>query len=194
MNQVIRETWLAGTTVDYKFAMGRVQNPAADELSLDVEDGRDGLTHKTQGMMGYALLHGYDFLFRCDNDTYVVVDRLLASGFETREVTNGYGGTGIWLRADAMRELLAYGQPVFSPNSGVWETWDTWGMYDDKWITATRLQLGKGYPYIDERYSFGRDQGPLPRNDVITYHQDQGFSLRIGDRMREVHSRFKGKQ
>jgi len=40
---------------------------------------------KTEALVEFALKHGFDFLFKCDDDTYVRVDRLLASGFEKHD-------------------------------------------------------------------------------------------------------------
>ena len=35
-----------------------------------------------QAIYRWALAHGFAFVYKCDDDTFVYLDRLLASGFE----------------------------------------------------------------------------------------------------------------
>lgn len=189
MHDVIRETWLRNCPCDYAFILGHeAGSQFADEIRMAyVPDARNALIYKVQATMRYALNSGYDYLFRCDNDTFVAVDRLLASDFAERDLTNGYGGTGIWLNRDCMQALLSYTKPVWSANGLRWETWDSWGFFDDKWIVNAYGQMGRGAPYIDARYSPYAGLSPMPNNNVITYHQDVRNSLRLENRMREIH-------
>lgn len=198
MHDVLRETWLRTfrpSTVDYAFILGEeAKSQYADELSFyDVPDDRDHLTWKVRMAMRYALAGEYDYMFRCDNDTYVAVDRLLASDYQTRDMTNGYGGTGIWFNRDVMHFLLAHDKPLWSSNSKQWHpTWETWGFFDDKWIVNAYGQGGRGAPFIDARYSSTAGFSPMPNNNVITYHQDVDRSLRhdSGARMRQAHLHY----
>jgi fringe-like protein len=79
------------------------------------------LNRKTEALAKYALDTGYDFVFKCDDDTYVNVERLLASGFESHDYVGNMdehwtptlgkyqwaqGGAGYWLSRQAM-EIVA---------------------------------------------------------------------------------------
>jgi hypothetical protein len=86
--------------------------------NLHVPDDYDHLPHKVQAMCRYALAEGYEYLFKCDDDTFVNVDRLLRSGFEKfdyagrfNSATTGWatGGTGYWLSKRAMRVISEAG-------------------------------------------------------------------------------------
>jgi hypothetical protein len=79
-----RQTWIKDipADVDYMFFVGRAKNPKPpmpDVTFLDVEDNYYGLPDKMRKACAWALERGYDYVFFCDDDTYVVVDRLLAA-------------------------------------------------------------------------------------------------------------------
>jgi hypothetical protein len=108
-NRAARETWLRtwSELVPYKFVLGRgCQEPLPDEIVLDVDDGYLGTPYKFRESHRWATEQGYDFTFHCDSDTYVIVPRLLSSGFQEHECI-GYmisnpemypqGGAGYWL-------------------------------------------------------------------------------------------------
>jgi hypothetical protein len=114
-----RSTWLKDCQVDYKFFFGRgSREPLADEIVLDVDDGYPSLPTKVRLMCRWALDNGYEYLFKCDDDTYVRPERLISSGFEQHDYIGrvnwnprriGYcsGGPGYWLSAKAMRIISA---------------------------------------------------------------------------------------
>ncbi len=88
-----------------------------DELALDVPDGYMYLTHKARAAFQWAVEQDYDYVFRCDTDTFIDIPRLLASGFEKFDYTGrklggpkehgyAYGGPGHFLSNKALRILM----------------------------------------------------------------------------------------
>jgi len=174
MNQVIRETWLEllpfvqhrypHDQIEYRFFLGRGnEDPQPDEVILDADDSAHGLTEKVQTMFNWSLDRNVDYLYRCDNDTYVCLPRLLRSDFARYNVMNRYGGCGIWLSQKAMSHL------VMCPLQDR-------GLIDDHWITDNY-----GLDFQDERYATMFGDGPTLHNDSITLHHDQWNSLRYDD-------------
>jgi hypothetical protein len=157
-HQQARETWLVNCPVDYKFFLGKLAF-AYDEVELDAPDSSRHLYKKTQRMIQYAFENEYDFLFKCDIDTYVHVPRLLKSGFEKHEFSgyNGaYGGSGYWLSRQAMKVLLE------SPSLD-------WCPTEDGWVYHSLGNRGIR-PFQDKRYHSLTSEGPAPENDLITSH------------------------
>jgi len=90
----IRETWLRNSPIDYHFIFGRtVDVLLPDELSLDCDDGYYYLQIKVQAVMRYAYRQGYDFVIRCDDDTYIDLPRLLKTDFTAHDYS-GYKMAG----------------------------------------------------------------------------------------------------
>lgn len=106
-----RATWLSQLPegVDYKFFYGtrlrvagntnrysktqsqaQLRSPLPDEIFLDCGDGYTSNPQKLKLMCRYALEHGYDYLLRVDDDTFVYPDRLLATDWAAHD----YSGAG----------------------------------------------------------------------------------------------------
>ena len=73
------------------------------------------LPEKNRRICQYALDNGFDFLFRCDDDTFTYVDRMVRSTLEFLPDYAGtdcggfaIGGAGIWLSRRTM-EIVARG-------------------------------------------------------------------------------------
>lgn len=133
----VRETWGADAAkfknLDVRFFYGRPaegfpRQPLPDEVFLDVPDGYGSLPQKTVAVCRWAIEHGYSFIFKCDDDTYVFPDRLLVelmenpieyAGFRHANVCSG--GPGYWLSERAARIVAEQG----SNNGDVWAE-DVW--------------------------------------------------------------------
>lgn len=203
VSSVLRETWLDYGRVDYRFFFGsdRIgvphdprrpawaqddsKKPLSDEVFLVVPDDLRQQPIKTRAMVSWAYNRGYDFLFKCDDDTYVRVPRLLASGFEKyaysghvrttsifgpgKEVVHAQGGAGYWIDRACMEILLRHDTT-------------TNGAED---INVARVLLRQGIsPVHDARYSPDMATIPTPENDQITAHNCGEEDLRT------IHSRF----
>lgn len=92
----VRETWWKDVAahahhVDARFFYGKpfVGELNSDEVLLDC--GRDyaSLPARTAAICRYAVEHNYDFVFKCDDDTAVFVDRLVR---EIVQTAPAYGG------------------------------------------------------------------------------------------------------
>jgi hypothetical protein len=89
----VRGTWFKDTAAHEHHATARffygkpfVGEPKADEVLLDVGSDYASLPLRTQAICKYALEQGYDYLYKCDDDTAVYVDRLV------REIMDGICG------------------------------------------------------------------------------------------------------
>ncbi len=72
--------------VDVVFFLGKgKQEPLKDEVHLDVDDGYAALPLKVKAICKYALENGYEYLCKMDDDTYIRLERLMASGFEGKD-------------------------------------------------------------------------------------------------------------
>lgn len=121
-----RATWVKKIKdIDYKFFLGGSNGiPGIDEVFLDVPDDYDSLPLKTQAIMKWALDHGYDAVFKCDDDTYVFPDRLLTilpttayegriNGSNVQLAPKGWcSGFAYWLAGEAISIIANAGKPT----------------------------------------------------------------------------------
>ena len=122
-HQACLRTWASTALCDVRFYTSEEMGvpPEAcmcgtDELGLFVRLGQN-LSYRLREMCKWALAQGYDYMFKCDLDTYVWVDRLLASGFEQWDYygfsqdwhvpTFASGGAGYWMSRRAMGVLAS---------------------------------------------------------------------------------------
>lgn len=194
-----RQTWIPELRgADVRFFMGGGEPQCGDEVCLPVDDSYAGLPAKTQAICRWAVEHGYDFVFKCDDDTYVRPERLLASGFEAHDyigrVRGPSGNTVVcpapycsgfayWLSAKALKavaEAETYGDDA-----------------EDRFVGNVLLKAGI-HPYHDDRYrimvaapnargvQIGTCIGepPLPGNNLIAACEF------IGPKMLEVHEQW----
>ena len=92
-NDAVRKTWLSSYNVDYRFFRGHGSTPTnADEVLLDCPDDYLSLPYKTQEIMKWAGERDYDYIFKCDTDTYVVLERLLNSDFTNWDYIGHFNG------------------------------------------------------------------------------------------------------
>lgn len=199
-NQAMRDTWLKDAialSVPYKFFFGAGQGEPELEDSVvlrDVPDDYGHLTYKTQASLRWAAARDFDFVFRCFADTYVRVDRLMASGFEqydymgdfrseeggltqsepriqrpTLQQAQNYasGGPGYFLSRRAYSLLL--GAPIL----GLWRD-DLMPYVEDMWVgNILGRHLEIPLKYFDDTHRFvnkGSSFWPTQKNDVIASH------------------------
>jgi hypothetical protein len=197
-NQALRDTWLPDLEqfgVDYKFFFGVGQDAPElpDSIVLpDVPDDYGNLTYKTRASLRWAHAQGYDFVFRCFPDTYVQVERLMASGFAVNDYHGDFrseeggrtdggtgeyrptlqeaqnyasGGAGYWLSRRAFEFLLN------APVTGVWRD-DLTPYVEDLWVGNILGKCGLTLNYFDDRRfcNHGSRMWPNPANYLITAH------------------------
>lgn len=148
-----RNTWLRDLKTDHRFFLGNPDLPLAamppagtsvamsdladNVVYLDMPDGpnvdpqRAWQGHrtpvcqrKTEALCRYAFEHGYDYVLKCDDDTYVRPVLLLESDFENYDYVGrleshyaadiGFykfanGGAGYWLSREAMKLINQHG-------------------------------------------------------------------------------------
>lgn len=100
---------------DLKFFVGRaLANTKPDEIVLNVPDDYMSLSYKTKAMLSWSVEQGYDYTFLCDNDTFLIPDRLMKSGFERYDYSaevehKGYfnGGAGYFVSRKAAQIIAA---------------------------------------------------------------------------------------
>lgn len=106
-NQTIRDTWGKDVkNADLRFFMGQAppqysssqgnissqSSSCLDEIHLPCGDAYLDLPAKTWEILRWALKRGYDFIFLCDTDTYVVPERMLSSEFYSADYLGHFGG------------------------------------------------------------------------------------------------------
>jgi hypothetical protein len=116
-NDVVRETWIKtwNNLVDYKFLIGQgAKNPRDDELFIDIPDTYDFMSSKCRAACRW-LGGRADYVFIADIDTYIVVPRLLASGYKKHDYLGcicfdppyAGGGCGYWLSRKCYKMIAA---------------------------------------------------------------------------------------
>lgn len=196
-----RETWVPEVQgADVEFFVGRPAMSVktgecwyrddANNVVLNCPDGYHFLSEKTQLIRQWARQHGYDFLWKIDDDCYVRPERLLPlSGPDyigrLRGPSGNYrapycSGFAYGLSAKAMDYL----------NTIQWQRTDDFS--EDRW-TGNRLLEAGITPHHDARLNVVwskknmvcNREAPLANNDVIVACE---YSP---DKMRSVHADFK---
>lgn len=121
--QAVRETWWKdinpfAPNVEAKFFYGNEGADAnePDEVNLPCRDDYASLPTKTREICKYALANGFDFVFKCDDDTIVYVDELVREILDYRCDYGGCehagvatGGPGYILSRRAMKVVVDSG-------------------------------------------------------------------------------------
>lgn len=146
----LRKTWAHDLPVDIRFFFGEGSHGEllSDEVQLDVKDDYHSLPAKAQAAFKWAYEKGYDYVFKSDDDCFIRIDKLLASGFaefdysgrrnETNHLIWCSGGPGYWLSFKAMRIV------VNAPLTGDWA--------EDRMIGSI-LKDHQILPHDDHRYT-----------------------------------------
>ena len=209
--QAQRETWIPQVSrvamppswsLDYRWFVERpyiaddVYMLPWDPEPLWFQDGpvarRTSSTNmKTRALVEFALLKGYDYVFKCDDDTYVRPRLLIKSGFEKHDYSGstemhhaddtGYyqyagGGGGYWLSRRAMVAVFTGNEPHKYRH----------GACD---VTVGQTLAAAGiFPYHNSRYlnAVTDTQISRPPSYAITLHKCDP------DQMRIVHQALNG--
>ncbi len=114
--EAVRQTWWNKLPYDYRFFFGRGEATQPDEVILDVPDGFSHHCDKNRAMFRWALWHGYDWVFRCDDDTFVRALEVPTYGDQVGwgpdlSVAHNYitGGAGFWISRRAMDLVVTAG-------------------------------------------------------------------------------------
>ena len=167
----VRQTWLTqpgpGVTSFFFIGQGAAPQDEPDVVVLPVSDAYDDLPAKIRSVFAYALAHhDFDWLFKCDDDTYVRLSHLheLTQGAHdlvgNDEFLNkrGYasGGAGYMLSRRYV-SLLAGDNEL--PETGC----------EDILITQAALHRG-AVPLPSSRLNWTSHPSPAVDNDLITAH------------------------
>jgi hypothetical protein len=137
-----------------------------DTLYVPGADDYDRLPQKILWLLHWALEQEFDFVFKCDDDTYIHVDRLMKvlqnepiADFRGHEVRPGLaaGGAGYLLSRRALRQLLS----IAGRRNAV-------GAEDvlvSQWLAAAGIALQH-----DERFWSWANKVPTVWNSQITSH------------------------
>lgn len=167
-------TWIKPIPgIELVFLIGKpeLRNPwrVGDILYLPCPDSYDHLSIKTKLFCQWALTHyDFDYLFKCDDDTYVDLERLLAVPLGKTYVgadIGGFasGGAGYLLSTGA---AIVAAQRVVDP------------------ICCEDLMVGRALNkagiVVEHSGDFnpGNEYGPLPDNTAITSHYCDPVTMR----------------
>lgn len=150
--------------------------PQEDEILLPCPDDYRHISIKVRAIFRWAKSQGFDYVFKCETDTYVAVKRLLASGYQSHDILGGpagnniAGGSGWWMSRKAID--LVVDEPI-----------NTWS--DDCWFPTLLRQKGLAV-FHDPRYS---DDNVRWSNQIISTHT--GFKAGYTpERMHGLHASF----
>ncbi|PWT75562.1 MAG: hypothetical protein C5B59_08770 [Bacteroidetes bacterium] len=119
--QTIRETWAQHLNgIDYKFFYGstlrnggRVQrSPLPDEVFLPCGDNYTSNPQKMVEICKWARAHGYDYILRADDDTFIYPERLLATNWREHDYSGSsekdfHPGGCMFLSRRAMQLIIS---------------------------------------------------------------------------------------
>ena len=139
-----------------------------DGKLLGVADGYLDLPIKVQAICKWALERKYDFLFKADVDTFIWIDRLMASGFEQHDYSGwtsewkmpaetNYcsGGAGYWLSKKAMKIVA--------------EAALTKDTAEDRWVGRVLFDAGIKL-HRNPNHAHGRHDEVATNSELLTMH------------------------
>ena len=181
-NDAIRKTYLKewGHLVPHTFIYDRTGRALqCDEIAVPSPVGFMNGAFKTRDAIRWALYHDHDYAFIVPTDCYVIVPRLLDSGYERHDYT-GYqvpdeghigGGSGYWLSKRAM-EIVARSEPELD--------------YEDRWVGKVLRENGITLVH-DPRYW---DRGQPYQEGIITAHLSRATGVYDPEWMYNQHEIF----
>lgn len=178
-----RETWLSQIPagIVYKFFLGRPTEEPGDEkesevfpaedmsdvVELDVNDSYAFLPAKGLAFYKFALEHySFDWLFKCDDDTYVALERLgsvckngcdLIGDISVLKRGAPSGGAGYLMSRQLVAKFVQHEHEM--PGTGA----------EDLIFGSLARRLG-ACMRADARLHLGNNPGPARNNDVVSCH------------------------
>lgn len=166
-----RETWLSHPApgIAYKFFLGRREpiEGEDDVVALWVNDDYAHLPAKGLAFYQYALEHyDFDWLFKCDDDTYVALDRLeslcddrydLIGDMTLANLGFPSGGAGYLMNRTLVENIVAHGGQV--PATGA----------EDVLFGQLSRELG-ARTYATSRLFLNHSVAPRRLNDQVSAH------------------------
>ncbi len=182
INTAIRRTWVDswGHLIPHFFMYDETLHGIVleDEWRFPVPPGYWVMMNKTKAACAYALTQGYTHVFVICSDTYVVVPRLLSSGFSSHKYTghkadegHAGGGCGYWLNTDAMHAVCKA---------------KSFNDYEDRWV-GTVLRDHGILCHHDPRYWGDVHQRV---EGIITVHMHQGAGKMPPEALYAQHEKF----
>jgi hypothetical protein len=95
-HDTIRKTWGFNTLpADLLFFMGGPSQSdlKSDERLIDSADDYDSLPNKTRSILRWSLVEGYDFIFLCDVDTFLIPSKLFQTNFQNFDYSGRFGSS-----------------------------------------------------------------------------------------------------
>ncbi len=153
--------------IPHRYVLGDNPHPVTwvldpDELHAPCHDDYAHCPWKTQAAAAYAHAAGFDYLFHCTTDTYIVVPRLLSlvSGMGGLPQYIGHrcdeghasGGCGYLLGREAMEVVMKA-----DPHTG----------YEDLWVGAALDKAGIGLRSLPDVFV---DGPPIWNEQIISCH------------------------
>lgn len=202
-NDAVRKTWMNrkigilnasgdheynGIKLDVKLVMGRAgiqYKQESDELYFDeLPDDYANLSRKTQRIATHVLGSGHDAVFICFVDTYVMLDRLVATEHWRKDYVGfcggvpklynyASGGAGYWLSRKSCSRLAAAQLP------------HEWA--EDRW-TGTVLS-DAGIPIEFSHVYRPKYDDITKQNDLVSIHLSKGTDQYDPQWMYDLHYR-----
>lgn len=183
----IRDTWWKDVAkhenVTAKFFYGQPSGDLdpfhGDEIYLTCPDDYESLPLKTKAIAKYALDSGYDYLFKCDDDTACYVERLVGEIMSIRPEWAGYfhgtmamsGGPGYILSKRALKYVAE-----MQPSSWAEDVSVTFALSNRDFFPA---HLEGHRPGFSDHWFFPKGFDPTRLNNrIVTMHAVQPDVMR----------------
>lgn len=167
----IRRTWMKNKQPDIEtlFFVGRRDTlpDEKDTLCLWADDRYDYLPQKVLAFFQHALQnYHFEWLFKCDDDTYIALDRLAGLADEKYDLIGDLslaernapsGGAGYMLSRPLVEKIVAAAADI--PATGA----------EDLIFGELAIRLG-AKTHADKRLNMYPTPYPMPDNDLITAH------------------------
>lgn len=168
--EAVRDTWLSGRVsgIDARFFMGSGATAENDDtVVLDVPDDYEHLPAKVMAFFRHALeCHEFDWLFKCDDDTYVDLQRLQGLRREGIDLVGNVslltknfasGGAGYLMRRDLVEAIVREGRV---PATG----------YEDRLVSDEAFRLGSAVLALQDLGDEIAEDIPRPCNTQVSSH------------------------